>query len=263
VYIPLKQFNDADVSSFENAFLTRAGQSGLLASDSNSADLECERVRVYLDGLDELSSAERQKRVGELAHAATRNNPKLEVIITARDYDYGPDLQWIPKLHLADFSEDQSRELITKWLDDNQEDVELFCSQLSETSALKILLRIPLLATLIVLVFKQTHSLPENKARLYDIFVSLLSSGWDLAKGVHRQTNFALGEKLLILTRLAVRVHNSGQRRFSNGEFQATVERTLANARSNDWLRFRDEVLRDGLVRYTKADENFVLVLRG
>ncbi len=52
----------------------------------------------------------------------------------------------------------QIRELVTKWLDGNDSRIRVFFDQLEKSSSLKEMMTIPLLASLIVLVFKQTGS---------------------------------------------------------------------------------------------------------
>ena len=69
------------------------------------------------------------------------------------------------------------------------------------------LMRVPLLGTLIIAVFRKMQSLPANKVKLYEIFVDLMCGGWDVAKNVRRDTKFGSNAKLSILTRLAGHLH--------------------------------------------------------
>jgi len=227
VYVALKEFNNTkEVTSFRQAFTQNLGRSALLAHPDEGEISEFERVRVYLDGLDEVSSQQTQEHILGLAKAATIEDSNLQVVLTARDYDYAPAVRWLPKVQISRFSDDQVRELVTKWLDENQQDIENLYSQLKRAPALKELMKTPLLGTLVILVFRQTKTLPKNEARLYDIFISLLSAGWDLVKGVQRPSRFEHREKLMLLSRLASHVHQKGSRQFGETELSQVLEDT-------------------------------------
>jgi hypothetical protein len=69
VYIPLHQVADIDKKNFEEAFLHHAGISALLPKDGRT---QYERTRVYLDGLDEVPSANTQRHISQIAEEATK-----------------------------------------------------------------------------------------------------------------------------------------------------------------------------------------------
>src|SRR5439155_10052536 len=87
VYVPLHQVADIEKRSFKEAFLQHAGVSALLPKHGRT---HYNRTRVYLDGMDEVPSPATQKRISQLAAEATKHDPSLQVIITARDYVYEP-----------------------------------------------------------------------------------------------------------------------------------------------------------------------------
>jgi predicted NACHT family NTPase len=121
----------------------------------------------------------------------------------------------------------------------------VFFDQLEKSSSLKEMMTIPLLASLIVLVFKQTDKLPENKTRLYEIFVALHNGGWDLAKGVQRPSQFSATAKMFVLKRIAASIHKARRREMRDSEVAAIAEEALKAA---DWNALRGELLRDGLI---------------
>ena len=241
VYVPLHQVS-IEHKDFREAFLQHAGKSALLPRDSQ---VRCDRTRVYLDGLDEVPSQEEQKQIARMSQAATRSDSTLQVIITARDYVYGPWMTWLPRIHLSGFGEEQVRELVSNWLEKNPTKISLFFEQLDQSPSLKEMMAIPLLATLTVLVFKQTGKLPENKTRLYDIFVDLHNGGWDLVKGVQRPSRFTAAEKMYVLKRIAANIHRAKRREMLDTDVAQVAENTLRQVR---WKALRDELLRDGLV---------------
>jgi hypothetical protein len=241
VYIPLHQIGDVGNRNFDT-FLRHAGVSALIPKDEST---HYDKTRVYLDGLDEVPDTTAQKRIAQLAKKATENDPSIEIIITARDYAYGVLMTWLPRVHLSAFDDEQISELVTKWLDGIKEKIEQFFDQLARSRSLKEMMITPLLATLIVLVFKQTGKLPENKTRLYEIFVDLHNGGWDLAKGIQRPSKFSAGEKMFALKRIAAAFHKAKRREMLDSDVENIAGAALKNV---DWNVLRNELLRDGLV---------------
>jgi hypothetical protein len=242
VYVPLHQITDIEKKTFKQAFLQHAGVSALLPKDGQT---HYERTRVYLDGLDEVPSPATQKRISQLAQEATTRDSTLQVVMTARDYVYGPWMTWVPRVHLSGFDDTRIVELVSKWLENNDFKIEMFFQQLDKSQSLKEMMTVPLLATLIVLVFKQTGKLPENKTRLYEIFVDLHNGGWDLVKSVQRPSQFSATEKMFILKRIAATIHKSKRRELLEADIYEVAREAL---RAANWKVLRNELLRDGLI---------------
>jgi hypothetical protein len=241
VYVPLHQVGRVE-GDFKNAFMRHAGVSALLPKDARN---DYEKTRVYLDGLDEVADPAEQKHIAQLTRQAVEAEPTLQVIITARDYVYGPWITWLPRLRLSGFDDAQIRELVTKWLDNDKTKITMFFEQLDKSHSLKEMLVTPLLATLTVLVFKQTDKLPENKTRLYEIFVDLHNGGWDLVKSIQRPSRFSGAEKMFVLKRIAAVIHKAKRREMLDEAVATIAKETL---KSVDWNVLRHELLRDGLI---------------
>ena len=209
---------------------------------------EDRHIRVYLDGLDEIASPTRRQEVVELARKGMEENPHYQIILTARDHINGSWLTWLPRVSLSGLDKVEIGSLINKWLGEGSEETRRFHEQLHRAPTLANLMRTPLLATLIILVFRQTGRLPESKTKLYEIFIDLLSGGWDMSKGIIRETKFGQRIKKLILTTLAGKIHQNGLREFGNKEIKAVVKATISQALSYDWELLRDELIEDGLI---------------
>jgi predicted NACHT family NTPase len=95
-------------------------------------------------------------------------------------------------------------------------------------AALTNLMRTPLLATLIIMVFRQTGGLPESRASLYESFIKLLSGGWDLVKGVLRESKFGERVKLQVLGTLANNLQESRRREFSGQDLKKALNSTMS-----------------------------------
>lgn len=244
VYVPLQIFARADIPNFDR-LVEGAGLSALLTrTGDGTAAL---RVRLYLDGLDEVPQDNKRDELLRVVRDATALDDRYQVIVTARDYVHSPFLDWLPRVSLSGFEADDINEFVIKWLDGAAERRDLFFRQFAAAPALKPLMQVPLLATLIMLVFRQTGKLPEHKTRLYELSIDLLSGGWDAAKGILRKTLFGQRVKVAVLTALAARSHRAGQHLFDTAVVQAAVAER-AGFLADSWQLLCDELIEDGLL---------------
>ena len=245
VYVPLHPLSQGVLGSFEDAFF-RSDELRKLLQQQAAGQSPFERVRLYLDGLDEVTSAERQHEILELAEEAVRRLEFVQVILTARDHVTGPGLRWLPRLRLCPLSDQQIRRLTEKWLEPDR--VEGFFERLRDTGNLGKLMRVPLLATLILAVFRKTGSVPPTKTNLYALFVELLCGGWDFYKNVQRRENrFSVQDKTVVLTRLAGMLQNQNNRDAGDADFRSALKHTFPfyMADSDQLLQ---EIVEDGLL---------------
>jgi hypothetical protein len=243
VYVPLHQVGSVAKSTFDAAFLKYAGVSALMPHDLQSGR-DYDVVRAYLDGLDEVPSETERHAVIECVRRAVASDTNLQVIITARDYVFGPWLAGMPRVYLSGLNDEQVRELVDNWLR-KPEQLDAFFRQLEGSPSLKEMMTTPLLATLIILVFRQTGKLPENRTRLYDIFIDLHTGGWDLAKGIQRESAFSSAQKIYFLKRFAFHLQSARRRETLSERAAEIAKELLANV---DWLTFKTELVRDGLL---------------
>ena len=244
-YVPLHKLAGKSLGSFKEVFLKNLGKSALLKQIDDSSNL---RVRLYLDGLDEIASVERRRQVVELAMSGDSSGRKYQVILTSRDYIYAKWLDCLPRITLGGFEEEDINELVNRWLGYNSDDNKRFRNQIEALPALHNLMHTPLLATLIIMVFRQTGKLPENKTKLYDNFVDLLSGGWDLLKGVLRQSKYGQWLKVQVLTTLAGTLQEQRLRAFHGQDVEAAIKTTLSASIAMEWESVLEEFIVDGLV---------------
>ncbi len=245
VYRALHPLSRGAIGTFEEAFFGEDELQELIKQQSTGHS-PFSQIRLYLDGLDEVTSTERQKQLVLLASEAVTKWRFLQVIFTSRDHVSSPDLRWLPRIRLSELSDARIRTLAGRWLDEagNQ----LFFARLVESGSISDLMRIPLLATLILMVFRKTKSIPPNKTRLYTLFVELLCGGWDFHKSVQRRASeFGLRNKEIVLTRLAGMLQHDHKRDASESDFKAAVKNSL-NSLTSDWDRLLQEIIEDGLL---------------
>jgi hypothetical protein len=243
VYVRLHQHQHGPIDSFEKTFLVPEVEELLNHSKQTGRG---RMVRLYLDGLDEVPDRARQAQLVRLAQEGGKRYPELQMIFTARDHVWGRWLSQMPRLRIARLDPSQARQLASNWLLDSRE-LSTFYEELEGVPALADLMAVPLLATLIVNLYRQTRKLPATKARLYTLFVELLSGGWDAAKQLHRSGRFGPEDKITILTRLAALMQSV--RRTETGEegFRTAITATLASFQGR-WRDLLDEILQDGLL---------------
>ncbi len=244
VYVPLNQLARSEITSFEDMFL-RSDDLRAMVSKHGRRNTEY-RFRLYLDGLDEIPR-ERQAPLIQLALGAKEKYAHMQIVLTARDHVFGPWLAQLPRVSLSGLSELQVRELVDCLLDKDSIKVAEFFAQLAKVPVLQPLMRIPLMGTLIVAVFRNLTTLPEGKTELYRIFVDLLCGGWDMAKGVKRESEFGSALKLRILMRFASVLHEAKTRVGTGAPFKSVVNET-APALNDQWEAILGDMIQDGLI---------------
>jgi len=249
VYVPLHQVAKGNARSFEALFLRRMGLSALLDEASGVEDGgEGTRIRLYLDGLDEIPDVTRRQEVIEVLREGLRRRHDIQAIVTARDYVTAPWLTWLPRVSLLGLDSEQVRKLGTLWFEGDTAMEEQFFADLEKTPALGVTMSTPLLATITILLFKKTKTLPESRIRLYSTFVGLLCGGWDAAKGVPRASRYGSDVKERILTQLAGSVHRKHAKEFRLDELGRATTMVLAEASPDTVAAVESELLVDGLV---------------
>jgi predicted NACHT family NTPase len=249
VYVPLHRVARIEVNSFEETFLSSLGESALLSAEARQEFLTGDfRLRLYLDGLDEVPDLARRQALMELAREGLHRYPQpLQVIVTSRDHVIGPWLSWLPRVVLDGLEPQEIRSLTRQWLEEPRL-VAQFEEQLKRLPSLRILMRTPLLATLILLVFRRIKQLPESKARLYRDVVELLSGGWDLAKGVPRNSRFGRDTKILVLTAIAADIHHMRRKEFGRTEIVEAASRVVRGLATEALQDLEMELLEDGVI---------------
>jgi len=248
VYIELHRHAQGELGSFESTFL-RAPELIAVWKQSRSTwkGDQNRKFRLYLDGLDEVPSIDRQKALLDIALNAQESDPTMSIIVTGRDHVVGSHLRRFPRVQVRSFDDAQLHELAAKRFENDTGFLNSFFEQLERVPALRPLMGVPLLATLVFGLYKTTKALPESRTRLYEMFINLMAGGWDVAKNVNRQTKFGSGPKLTVLKKLAGTLHVGLRRDCSRGDLQLAVKRTLPGLQEQ-WEELLDETVQDGLL---------------
>jgi hypothetical protein len=245
VYKALHPLSTGTLGSFQEAFFDNE-ELGKLIAQQHSGLSPFTHLRLYLDGLDEVRSRARQDEIATLAKEAAAAWDFLQVIITSRDHVTSRSLHWLPRIRLRELSNEKIRLLAEKWLGSDALDV--FFTRVHEAGSLGDLMKVPLLATLILAVYRKTSAVPPDKAKLYGLFVELLCGGWDFYKNVQRRPNvYSTRDKEVALSRLAGILQHGQKRDATDADFHAAVKYSLSFLEP-DWQLFLQEIIEDGLL---------------
>lgn len=247
-YVPLHELANLGRGTFNDVFLSRIGRTILIPEHLIEPTM---MKRLYLDGLDEVTSPGRRKDLMEIAQSGSTSRGVHQIVVTVRDYVREPWLSWATRVALSGLEPEELRELAMLWLDRDEAAASLFMLQVSHSSSLSAVARVPLLATVMILVYKRTGRVPENRATLYAVFVNLLCGGWDLAKGIMRTSHFTVNYKIGILNSVASQLHEARVKEFRLGWFYDAARRTVPRQSDWDLSALCTELIRDGILTRT------------
>ena len=247
IYVPLRAARVGELHNIESDLIATNLASVLTGvREDKSYDGRPQTIQLYFDGLDEVPDERLQEHLLRICNEALARDEHLRIVITSRDYIQAPWLKNFARVHLLAFERRQQDELIQRWLGSDSSLVAAFYEQLTDTPTLLQLWATPLLATLTILMFRQVRYLPESRVKLYELFLDLLSGGWDLARGVQRESHFTIPQKLFFLRQWAFRAHWSSKSEILEETLSQWCRECFLDV---SWPRFKGELLRDGLVQ--------------
>lgn len=249
VYFPLHGLSFGNIESFEKTFF-KSKELQQLVESSMQGSATIGRIRLYLDGLDEVTTESRKKEIVELVRQAIEKIPTLQVIITSRDHVVGPWLGWLPRIEISEFTDEQVRQLVGNWVENETGIISEFYENLNKNESLSALMRVPLLGTLILALFRRVKELPPSRVKLYELFVELLCGGWDAAKEIKRECRYGPEDRTIVLTRLAVLLHFNNKRDALESEIKSAITTCVPLFRDK-YKEFLHELLEDGLLVQT------------
>ncbi len=200
---------------------------------------ETRRAIFLLDGLDEVPQTDDRVRVSAIVHSLVNRYPACRYVITSRPKAYEGDArllgQGFRECTVDDLSAEQQQRFIANW---SRSLYRLLGHQGAEAGrratrfsddlwrALKANDRVrdlatnPLLLTIIAIIYYDSHSLPENRAELYESCVTVLLKGGrgkvdQAAKQRENYSgrpslNMSLRQKRELLAFVAYRMHQRG-----------------------------------------------------
>lgn len=147
---------------------------------------------LLIDGIDEVST-ERRSWLRDCLHGFCETYPRVPVVVTSRavGYDQAPLDSEFVQFRLEPFDDAQLDDFIERWYElaepddasERQRRSSALRAALEAEPRAKQLARIPLLATLIALVYRRQAHLPRARARLYKLCIDTLVVTWPAERG--------------------------------------------------------------------------------
>ena len=219
-------------------------------------DLKEGKCLLFLDGLDELASRERQQNLTTELEEFICVYDKNRFIVTSRIAGYNDELKGFQKLELMEFDDQQIKLFITNWFDKTDpEKAKSMNKTIEENEKIRAIVRNPFMAAITAIIYEEDMELPQRRVELYSRCVQVLLSRWDVVRGIKNKYDAKAKEK--ILRKLALEAHISEKRSFTKEEvlkrfFVYLPEVKIRKEESGDVL---DEIVkRNALLREISID---------
>lgn len=182
-YVVLRDFADThsplSLSNYINTQWAGAAASESVLSEG--------RALLLLDGLDEVRNRQFdnvRKAIEEFANKYSRCFIALTCRIAAREYSF----EQFTEVEMADFNKAQIDGFAKRWFGLLGEPLrgEVFIAKLEGSRPLFQLATIPLLLTLLCLVFEERNDFEGTRAELYKEGLDILLRKWDAKRGIER-----------------------------------------------------------------------------
>lgn len=156
-----------------------------------SSMMKTGKAILLFDGLDEIrkEDGDRDKAIKDIVNF-TRKYRKCKIVITCRiaapEYSFD-DFTYV---EISDFNDKQVNFFVTNWFKKRPQFADLFFKELKRSDIGNIyhLSKIPLLLTLLCIVFEETRSFRTSRAQIYDDGINLMLRKIDSDRGVLRSS---------------------------------------------------------------------------
>ncbi len=147
------------------------------------------KFQLLFDGLDEVTQNIQWKVVNDLVKLSDKYSMN-QFIISCRVAAYNHTFSQFTDIEIADFDYRQIKKFIGNWFShDSRSGIAEKCiDKIENNYSLKDLAQIPLLLSLLCIVFDDNFDFPANKAELYEESFSILLKKWDASRGIKRKS---------------------------------------------------------------------------
>lgn len=141
---------------------------------------------VLFDGLDEVSQEANQHGIIQEIKDFSDKYGKNQFIISCRVAAYNRWFERFSDVEMADFNEAQIEQFIRNWFHAEPEVGKECWEKLQKSPQLKELASVPLLLTLLCIVYNRSNNFPPNRANLYEEAIDALLRDWDATRRISR-----------------------------------------------------------------------------
>ncbi len=141
---------------------------------------------VLFDGLDEVSQEANQHGIIQEIKDFSDKYGKNQFIISCRVAAYNRWFERFSDVEMADFNEAQIKQFIQNWFHAEPSVGKECWEKLQKSPQLKELASVPLLLTLLCIVYNRSNNFPPNRANLYEEAIDALLRDWDATRRISR-----------------------------------------------------------------------------
>lgn len=173
---------------------------------------------VLFDGLDEVNlEADRRARLIQALNDFIYQYGDCSILLTCRVAETDYTFEQFEYVEMADFDEEQMTRYIDRWFVDN-EAKRTSCKQAllenKSNAAVRELAQVPLLLSLLCLVYDERNEFPPNRDEIYEEAMQALLKKWDSSRNIARDTIYgalSYKYKVRLLTYLAAQTFEKGE----------------------------------------------------
>lgn len=145
---------------------------------------------VLFDGLDEVSQEANQHGIIQGIKDFSDKYGKNQFIISCRVAAYNRWFERFSDVEMADFNEVQIEQFIRNWFHAEPGVGKECWKKLQKSPQLKELASVPLLLTLLCIVYNRSNNFPSNRANLYEEAIDALLRDWDASRRITRDETY-------------------------------------------------------------------------
>jgi hypothetical protein len=150
------------------------------------------------------------------------------VVLTTRPGSPVIGLDGFEVVKLTPFTDEQQRAFFERWFSSSPEDADAILGFLADNPRIREVCRAPIVATLVAALHQNGFSLPLTRTEVYSQRFDLLAGRWDRARRVAQRNHLLVRDKMTLLSRLALLLHEKHSRRFSRSQLAAIWRHGLA-----------------------------------
>lgn len=198
-YLKYKKENNGNILQYLSHILLQDNSLDFSYKILKENILEKVNTIIFFDGLDEIFDTTDKILIKNDIENITKLYSKLYTITTSRKIGYENakfDDNYFCTFSLEDFEDNQIQHYLNKWYncevsdkDIIKEEILLFNKTVKEQSLDSELLKNPLFLSLIVIIFRNTHEIPNNKLEIYKSCTKTLVEKWDKNKKLNLDKN--------------------------------------------------------------------------
>jgi hypothetical protein len=139
----------------------------------------------------------------------------VNIIVTSRNISPLRLSSDVAALDALPFDDEQLDQFFRQWFHTNEASYDRITEFLKNNSHIKAICRTPMIATLVAALEENKYDLPKSRTDIYRSRFDLLLEKWDRMRNVPSRVRLRAADKLLLLSRLALRIHKRNRSRFT------------------------------------------------